>query len=386
VRITAVDAIPLGYRKTDPSMARNFAVVRVETDTGLVGWGEASTNWGHSYPTVFVAAVRDVCAASLRGTDPTDVRGRVAQLKVLLDGYLGWEGLTSQVIGAIEIACWDLLGQAVELPIHRLLGSANRSLPLYGTGTTMFDETADYHAHYFDDALTKGFEGFKVRLGRSVADDVATVAAVRDHVGPHALIGVDSYWFHDARTALAVAEQLHPLGVGFFEEPVPQMRTDELAWLAHRSPVPIAVGERVYSTHQYEQLARAGAAHVFQPDASICGGITACMEVAALAARRGIAVYPHVGGPTAIGLAANLHWAVAADVRWMEWDIDPYQPLVDGFSDMALSAIADGRVAAPDAPGLGVSLPDDIAERFPFVAGDTYAEVFPEHETGRARV
>jgi len=386
VRITAVDAIPLGYRKTDPSMARNFAVVRVETDTGLVGWGEASTNWGHSYPTVFVAAVRDVCAASLRGTDPTDVRGRVAQLKVLLDGYLGWEGLTSQVIGAIEIACWDLLGQAVELPIHRLLGSANRSLPLYGTGTTMFDETADYHAHYFDDALTHGFEGFKVRLGRSVADDVATVAAVRDHVGPHALIGVDSYWFHDARTALAVAEQLHPLGVGFFEEPVPQMRTDELAWLAHRSPVPIAVGERVYSTHQYEQLARAGAAHVFQPDASICGGITACMEVAALAARRGIAVYPHVGGPTAIGLAANLHWAVAADVRWMEWDIDPYQPLVDGFSDMALSAIADGRVAAPDAPGLGVSLPDDIAERFPFVAGDTYAEVFPEHETGRVRV
>lgn len=386
MRITAVDAIPLGYRKTDPSMARNFAVVRVETDTGLVGWGEASTNWGHSYPTVFVAAVRDVCAASLLGTDPTDVRGRVAQLKVLLDGYLGWEGLTSQVIGAIEIACWDLLGQAVELPIHRLLGSANRSLPLYGTGTTMFDETADYHAHYFDDALTHGFEGFKVRLGRSVADDVATVAAVRDHVGPHALIGVDSYWFHDARTALAVAEQLHPLGVGFFEEPVPQMRTDELAWLAHRSPVPIAVGERVYSTHQYEQLARAGAAHVFQPDASICGGITACMEVAALAARRGIAVYPHVGGPTAIGLAANLHWAVAADVRWMEWDIDPYQPLVDGFSDMALSAIADGRVAAPDAPGLGVSLPDDIAERFPFVAGDTYAEVFPEHETGRARV
>lgn len=385
MRITAVDPLALGYRKTDPPMARNFAVVRVETDTGLVGWGEASTNWGHSYPTVFVAAVRDVCAAPLLGTDPTDVRGRVAQLRVLLDGYLGWEGLSSQVIGALEMACWDILGQAAGLPLHRLLGAANRPLRLYGTGTTMFEETADYHAHYFDEALAHGFGGFKVRLGRRVADDVATVAAVRDHVGSEAMIGVDSYWFHDARTALEVAEQLRPLGVGFFEEPVPQMRVDDLVWLAARSPVPIAVGERVYSVRQFDHLARVGAAHVFQPDASICGGVLACLDIAALAAQRGIAVYPHVGGPTVIGFAANLHWAVAADVPWMEYDIDPHQPLVDGFGPIGLGLIHDGELAAPDAPGLGVALPDDVATRFPFVPGDTYAEVFPDHETGRAR-
>ena len=99
MKITAVDPLALGYRKSDPPMARNFAVVRIETDAGLVGWGEASTNWGHMYPTVFVAAVRDVCAAPLLGTDPTDVRGRLRQLHVILDGYLGWEGLTSQVVG-----------------------------------------------------------------------------------------------------------------------------------------------------------------------------------------------------------------------------------------------------------------------------------------------
>jgi L-alanine-DL-glutamate epimerase-like enolase superfamily enzyme len=386
MKITAVDPLELGYRKVDPPMARNFAVVRIETDAGIVGWGEASTNWGHSYPTVFSAAVRDVCAAPLLGTDPCDVRGRLSQLHVMLDGYLGWEGLTSQVIGAIEIACWDILGQSLEQPVHRLLGAGNRPLRLYGTGTTMFDEDASYHAHYFDEALAHGFQGFKVRLGRSVSDDVATVRAVREHVGESALIGVDSYWFHDARTALAVAEGLAPLGVGFFEEPVPQMRTDELAWLAARSPIPIAVGERVYSTYQFDQLGRAGAANVFQPDASICGGILACMEITATARQRGIDVYPHVGGPTLIGLAANLHWAVAADVSWMEYDIDPYQPLVTevGGPAIGLGDIADGVIAAPDGPGLGVSLPDDVAERFPFTPGDTYAEVFPEHEKGRA--
>lgn len=386
MKLTAIDPLALGYRKTDPPMARNFAVVRLETDTGLVGWGEASTNWGHSYPTVFTAAVRDVCAHSLLGTDPTDIRGRLAQLHVLLDGYLGWEGLTSQVIGAIEIACWDILGQSLGVPVHRLLGAANRPLRLYGTGTTMFDEPASYHAHYFDDALAHGFTGVKVRLGRSVAADVDTVQTVRDHVGEDALIGVDSYWFHDARTALEVAERLRPLGVGFFEEPVPQMRTDELAWLAARSPIPIAVGERVYSVGQYDALARAGAAHIFQPDASICGGILACLEIATLARQRGIQVFPHIGGPTIIGLAANLHWAVAADVPWMEYDIDPYQPLIDAIDGPAigLGNIVDGQLAAPDAPGLGVHLPDDVEQRFPFVPGDTYAEVFPDHEKGRS--
>jgi len=357
VKITAIDPLCLGYRKVDPPMARSFAVVRIETDAGLVGWGEASTNWGHSYPTLIATAIRDVCAAPLLGTDPTDVRGRLAQLHVMLDGYIGWEGLTSQVIGAIEIACWDIVGQALEAPLHRLLGAANRPLRLYGTGTTMFDEDASFHAHYFDEAVAHGFGGVKVRLGRSVAEDVATVAAVREHVGPAAMIGVDSYWYHDSRSALEVANALAPLRIGFFEEPLPQMRIDELAWLTERSPIPIAVGERVYSVEQYDMLARRGAANVFQPDASICG------------------------------LAANLHWAVAADVAWMEYDIDPYQPLISeiGATGIALADIAGGMVAAPDAPGLGVSLPDDVAERFPYVPGDTYAEVFPDHETGRSR-
>jgi L-alanine-DL-glutamate epimerase-like enolase superfamily enzyme len=386
MKITGIDPLCLGYRKVDPPMARNFAVVRVETDSGIVGWGEASTNWGHSYPTLAAAAIHDVCAAPLLGTDPTDIRGRLAQLHVLLDGYLGWEGLTSQVIAALEIAFWDIFGQALGAPLHRLLGAASRPLRLYGTGTTMFEADTSFHAHYFDEALAHGFVGMKVRLGRSVADDVATVAAVRKHVGAGAMIGVDSYWYHDARTALEVAQALAPLRIGFFEEPLPQMRVDDLAWLAARSPIPIAVGERVYSVGQFDDLARRGAANVFQPDASICGGVLACMDVAALARQRGIAVYPHIGGPTIIGLAANLHWAVAADVPWMEYDIDPYQPLVSeiGGPPIALGDIVGGYLAPPDGPGLGVSLPDDVATRFPYVPGDTYAEVFPDHEKGRA--
>jgi L-alanine-DL-glutamate epimerase-like enolase superfamily enzyme len=249
----------------------------------------------------------------------------------------------------------------------------------------MFDQTPQWHARYFDQALKAGFGTVKVRLGRSLDEDVAVVAAVREHVGPGVAIGVDSYWFHDARGALALAERIAELGVTFFEEPVPQHRVDDLVWLTARSPVPVAVGERVGSADEFAALARARAASIFQPDASICGGLLACLEVAAVAGQHGVQVVPHVGGPTAVGLAANLHWATAAGVELIEFDIDPYQPLVDTLCpELALGALTGGTVAVPAGPGLGVTVPDDLATRFPYVAGDTYADVFPSHERGQA--
>ncbi|GAA0251387.1 mandelate racemase/muconate lactonizing enzyme family protein [Cryptosporangium japonicum] len=385
MRIERVEPVLLGYHKSDPPMRRSFALVRITAANGLTGWGEASTNWGHSYPTVFATAIRDVCAGILRGQDARDVRGRVADLRTHLDGYLGRDGLTGQLVGACEIALWDLVGRALDAPVCELLGAVRRPIRLYGTGTTMFDESPQWHARYFDQALAAGFRGVKVRLGRSVEADLAVVEAVRAHVGPDVSVGVDSYWFHDARTALTLATHLAELGVSFFEEPVPQHRHADLVWLTARSPVPIAVGERVGSPDAFARLAADHAADVFQPDASICGGLLACLDVAALAAQHGIRVVPHVGGPTAVGLAANLHWATAAGVEEAEFDIDPYQPLVDELSPaLALPAIRGGFAAVPDGPGLGVDVPDDLADRFPYVPGDTYAEVFPSHERGRS--
>ena len=142
MRITRVAPVTLGSRKADPPMMRSFALVRIETDTGLVGWGEASTNWGHSYPTVFAAAIRDVCAPILVGREPREVRSRLADLRTRMDGYLGWDGLTSQTIAAVELALWDILGRSLDAPVWQLLGGSPDPMPLYGTGTTMFDESA----------------------------------------------------------------------------------------------------------------------------------------------------------------------------------------------------------------------------------------------------
>jgi len=388
VKIVDIRTILLSHPKTQPPMQRTYAVVRVETDKGLVGFGEASSNYGHSYPTVIRAIVDDVLARNLLGKDAHDIRRRTQEMHVLLDGYLGWDGVSAQAIGAIEIALWDILGKAAGLPIAQLLGAGRTAIPLYGTGTTMFDATPEWYAHYFDAALARGFKGVKARLGTDPAASLARVAALREHIGPDRMLMVDAYWAYAPDEALALARKLQEFDVFFFEEPSPQYQMEGLRRLCEASPIRIAVGERVYSPSQFQAIAEQGAAHVFEPDACICGGIAACMDIAAIARAHDIMLVPHAGSPTAIGLAANLHWAAATGCPLIEYDIYPDLPMRDALLRdpiFALDGIKSGMLKVPDGPGLGIDIDEAAFARFPYVAGGTYAEMFPDHETARLR-
>ena len=125
---------------------------------------------------------------------------------------------------------------------------------------------------------------------------------------------------------------------------------------------------------------------MFEPDATLVGGILNCLRIADLAERHSIEVIPHVGGPTVVGLAANLHWATAARVRLCEYDIDSHQPMITDIGDnpgLALVDLAGGTITAPTGPGLGVHVDEDLLDDHPYVPGDTYTDLFPEHESGR---
>ncbi|WP_421723477.1 mandelate racemase/muconate lactonizing enzyme family protein [Bauldia sp.] len=388
MKIQDIQTILLAHEKTDPPMRRTYALVRVEAEGGLVGYGEASSNYGHSYPTVIKTIVEDVVARNIVGKDARDIRSRLQEMHVLLDGYLGWDGVTGQVIGAIEIALWDLVGKEAGLPISRLLGATTTSFPLYGTGTTMFGAPPQWYAEYYDDCLARGFAGVKVRLGTDIRESVERVATVREHVGPDILVMVDAYWGYSTDDALALTHKLAPYDVFFFEEPSPQYQLAGFRRLCASSPIPIAVGERVYSPSHVQAIVNAEAAHVIEPDATICGGILACMDIAAIARTNDIRIVPHVGSPTPVGLAANLHWAAAAACELMEFDIDPYLPVLEELAPgtaFSLKSISDGRLSVPTGPGLGIDVDESAFARFPYDKGGTYAEVFPDHESARLR-
>jgi len=390
VKIASIRTLLLSHPKLQPPMQRTYAVVRVETEDGLVGFGEASSNYGHSYPTVIRAIVEDVLARNLIGKDPRDIRRRTQEMHVLLDGYLGWDGVSAQAIGAVEIALWDILGKSVGLPVSQLLGASagESAIRLYGTGTTMFDATPEWYAHYFDAALARGINGVKVRLGTDPAASLRRVAAVREHVGPDRLVAVDAYWAYSPDEALVLARKLEQYDIYFFEEPSPQYQMAGLRNLCEHSPIRIAVGERVFSPSHFQSIAEQRAAHVFEPDASICGGIAACMDIAAIARAHDIMLVPHVGSPTAIGLAANLHWAAAVGCQLIEFDVYPDLPVRDELLRdpvFALDRIEGGMIKVPTGPGLGIDIDETAFARFPYVTGGTYAEVFPDHETARLR-
>ncbi len=197
---------------------------------------------------------------------------------------------------------------------------------------------------------------------------------------------MDSYWFHDVDSAIELVTGIAPYRIHFFEEPIPQYQIDGLARLQHTSPIRVAVGERVYSARAFSELARRDAARVFEPDATLNGGLMSCMEIADIAARSSIEVIPHIGGPTAVGLAANLQWATAARVRLFEFDIESDQPMITSIGEnpgLALTDIRDGTLTVPSGPGLGVDLDESELAKHPYVGGETYAEIFPEHESGR---
>jgi L-alanine-DL-glutamate epimerase-like enolase superfamily enzyme len=209
---------------------------------------------------------------------------------------------------------------------------------------------------------------------------------VRRHVGQDLLIGVDSYWFHDVDSAIELVNRIAPFRIHFFEEPIPQYQIEGLERLQHSSPIRVAVGERVYSARAFAELARRDAARVFEPDATLNGGLMSCMEIADIAARSSIEVIPHIGGPTVVGLAANLQWATAARVRLFEFDIERDQPMITAIGDnpgLGLTDLTDGTLTAPSGPGLGVDVDESELARHPYVEGETYAELFPEHESGR---
>jgi L-alanine-DL-glutamate epimerase-like enolase superfamily enzyme len=383
MKIAGLRTILLSHPKFQPPMTRTYAVVSVVTECGLVGYGEASSNYGHACPTVVRAVVEDVLARTLVGRDPRDIRARVEDMRVLLDGYLGWDGLWSQAIGAVEIALWDILGKSCGQPIRRLLGAEPRPLRLYATGTTMFDATPEWYARYFDPAIARGFAGVKVRVGTDMDAAVARVSAVKEHVRERCFVALDAYWGYTAADALRLARRLATLELAFFEEPSPQYRIEGLRRLRQASPIRIAIGERVYTPSHYQLMAQQGIADIFEPDACISGGIGACMEIAAIARAADIDILPHLGSPTAIGLAANLHWATAAGCPMVEFDIYPDLPARDGLLRdpvFALERIRDGTIRAPDRPGLGIELDEDAFLRLAYVAGGTYAELFPGHE------
>ncbi|WP_063036177.1 galactonate dehydratase [Nocardia grenadensis] len=358
MKITAIDTF---------AVAPRWLFCRIDTDTGIVGWGEPVVE-GRS--DTVRAAVHEL-AELLIGKDPRTVE---AHWQVLTKGgfYRGGPVLSSAVAG-IDQALWDILGKSLDVPVHQLLGGAVRDrVRVYGwVGGDEPDEVADAARAQIEAGLTALKMNACGRFDRLAAPAgldsvVERVGKVREAIGDRNDIAVD---FHgrvavaDARRLVSMLEPMRPL---FVEEPVLPELSHRLRDVVESTTVPIATGERLYSRTEFLPVLESGVA-IVQPDLSHAGGISEVRRIGSLAETFGALLAPHCPlGPLA--LAASLQVALATpNFLLQEQSIGIHYnqgsaELLDYVLDRSPLRFVDGHIERWDAPGLGVAI-DEAAVR-----------------------
>jgi D-galactarolactone cycloisomerase len=361
VKITAVEAVPLsipfqygaeGWKLGAGGWkALDFCLVRVETDTGLVGWGEA---FSYSCRRAVAAAVRDMIAPLAVGRSATEIGALHAEIQKRLHIF-GRFGITAFALSGLDIALWDLAGKAAGKPLHALLGGARRErLPCYASLLRYAD--TGLVGEYCKRALGEGHRAIKLHEVSEPVIAAARAAVPRDIA---LLLDVNCEW--SVPDAIAVGKRLAPLGLEWFEEPVfPPEDGAGLLAVGQGCGIPIAAGENCCFASQFAALFDARAVQYAQPSVTKVGGITEFRKVAALARERGVKLAPHSPyyGP---GALATLHLlaALTDDARFEYF----YLRAEAGLYGSALEP-RGGELPVPRAPGLGVEPDPAVIRRY----------------------
>jgi L-alanine-DL-glutamate epimerase-like enolase superfamily enzyme len=339
-----------------------MVLVRVTTDDGLTGYGEAIARRGGEMTR---AAVESLLAPVLIGRDPRDIGGLWVAMMDRLRRWGHAGGVVVEAISGVDTALWDLAGKAAGAPIWALLHGAGRAeVPVYASSVYI-----DTDAAMVTDALEQrdlGFTGIKIKIGRPPGDggmraDVRAVAAIREAVGDGVALMVDANGAYDAATAIRVARALEDIEVTWLEEPVPPDDIDGYRRIHQMTSTPLAAGESVFAVFGFRQLLAEGLIDYVQPDLGRCGGITAAMQIYALCYAANKAFVPHTGFSGGVSQLAALHVAAAAPqlatLEYMFIDNPAREIFVEGYPRPT-----DGVLTVPRGPGLGLQLDHERIE------------------------
>jgi D-galactarolactone cycloisomerase len=327
----------------------DMLLVRIDTNEGLSGWGEG---FGHRIWPATRAAIDTLIGPMCVGRDATAINALIDDLQRNLHG-VGRNGPAMYALSAIDIALWDIAGKAANLPLYRLLGGSPRQeLPAYASLLRYNDPAAV--ARYTEQALSRGYRAIKLHQ-----IDVPSVKAARDVAGSDIAITIDTNCPWSVDEAITMAHQFQAFNPMWLEEPVwPPEDFVGLSRVRAAGGLAIAAGENATTT-DFRRMFEVGAVTYAQPSITKVGGVTEMRKVMTLANTFGVHVVPHSAyfGP---GLIASMHCIAAMPkeslVERYACDFDR-NPLHDAIHPR------DGRLAVPQAPGLGVELDTKVIEQ-----------------------
>src|SRR3954447_2943441 len=349
---------------------RNYVFVLIDTDDGLTGLGEASLG---GQTNAVLGALKDL-EPLLLGADAV----RIEHLWQQAYRHAFWHGGPTflSALAGVEVALWDIQGQALGVPIHRLLGGPVRErIRAYANGPR--GDTPEEMARSAVELVDRGFTALKMAPWEAmpilaskgqIEEGVAKVRAVRDAIGPEIELMVDAHGRLSPSVSVRASATLAPLGITFLEEPTLPGNDAALLRVARKSAVPIAVGERHYTRRDYDELLGSRAIAVLQPDIIQSGGIAEARKIAAMAEMHFVAVAPH--NPWSwVNTVASLHLDTVLPNFLMQEVIAEPEPWKDAVVINPPRMDEEGFFAMPSAPGLGITLDLEAAKLFPPVTG-----------------
>jgi len=361
MKIAAVDTMLLRipYRQSGPPTGFGGKVwttldtllVRVDTDEGITGWGEA---FGYNVNEGTKATIDSLIAPLCVGRDPTAIAELMTDLQRKLH-FFGRGGPVTYGLSGIDIALWDIAGKCAGLPLHRLLGGgARRRLRAYASLLRYGDPAVT--TKLAAEAVQRGYRHIKLH-----EIELAPVASAREGAGRAAALMVDTNCPWSLAEARRMAKALAPYDIFWLEEPIwPPEDMDALAELRRGSPMPIAAGENAGSAVQFAQMFAVGAVDYAQPSVTKIGGVSELRKVMGLADAANVSVVPHSPyfGP---GLLATLQVLAAAPQETLveRLYVDLEASLFGEFTDAR-----EGMMTVPDGPGLGCDPDASVIKRF----------------------
>jgi len=378
VKITAVIPKPVSYRIPEGknvtlgigrAVKRDAVLIKVETDEGITGWGEAHHG---RCPGAIAKLMETTLSELVVGMDPLDVTAVWQRVYRMQLASHGMGTAAALALSGLDIALWDIRGKAAGWPLYRLLGGAARAVPAYAGGISLGWQPPESLAEEAQSYVAQGYRALKLRVGDTPQRDIARARAVRAAVGPEVDILVDANTGYTPQDVRRVMPAYEDLAIGWLEEPFPPHDHRAYADAAAAGRVPLAAGENHYTRYEFARLIEDGAVKYAQPDLSKSGGVTETMRIAALCSAWKMSVNPHTSA-TGINMAASIHLLAAIDnPGYFEGDVAPHNPFRDEVGGVPYRLDGEGCVRPLEGTGHGIEVDEAFVAAHPLIEGPCY--------------
>ncbi len=350
--------------KITPFLVDRCLLVRVYTDAGIVGTGEAGL-WAHH--NLVYEAINQLSEYYV-GKDASTIEHHFQT--VSRDTHFQGAVL-SAALSSIDIALWDIKGKALGKPVYELLGGKVRDkVKVFGgVGGATLDERARQAQEFVEQGYTSlrtvpFFDGFEQRSpSQAVSDAIDIVRVIREAVGYNIDLGVEIHRNFSKAEIVVFGNAVLPYRLLYIEDPLAPQSTESLRYVAANVNIPLAAGERSYNLFQFKEIIDTGAVALVRPDLSLAGGITQVKKIAALAESAFVGIFPHL-----MGSPVNMATYVQLDASIPNYFLQEAYPAADRLNEILETPLVrdGGYVVVPDRPGIGVEIREEKLAKFPY--------------------